>query len=97
MVERLFNSQNSSPVSYTVALASTCYTERRKTMREAWKADMAVLADRGRGGGYDRGDSFNTKIQCCGSRMFIPDPGSKFFPSRIPDSNFFHPGSRIRI
>jgi hypothetical protein len=23
--------------------------------------------------------------QCCGSRMFIPYPGSKFFPSRIPD------------
>ncbi len=23
--------------------------------------------------------------QCCGSRMFIPDPGSDFFPSRIPD------------
>jgi hypothetical protein len=24
-------------------------------------------------------------------------PGSKFFPSRIPDSNFFYPGSQIRI
>jgi hypothetical protein len=24
-------------------------------------------------------------IQCCGSGMFIPDPGSYFFPSRIPD------------
>jgi len=29
--------------------------------------------------------------------MFIPDPGSEFFPSRIPDPNFFYPGSRIRI
>jgi hypothetical protein len=32
--------------------------------------------------------------QCCGSGMFIPDPGSDFFPSRI---RIFHPGSRIRI
>jgi hypothetical protein len=32
-----------------------------------------------------------------GSGMFIPDPGSRFFPSRIPDPNRFHPGSRIRI
>jgi len=23
--------------------------------------------------------------QCCGSGMFIPDPGSGFSPSRIPD------------
>ncbi len=37
--------------------------------------------------------------QCCGSGMFIPDPGSDFFPSRIriPDPNCLHPGSRIRI
>jgi hypothetical protein len=35
--------------------------------------------------------------QCCGSGMFISDPGSDFFPSRIPDPNCFHPGSRIRI
>ncbi len=34
---------------------------------------------------------------CCGSGMFIPNTGSEFFPSRIPDPNFFHPGSRIRI
>ncbi len=33
--------------------------------------------------------------QCCGSGMFIPDPGSDFFPSRIPDPNCLHPGSRI--
>jgi hypothetical protein len=32
--------------------------------------------------------------QCCGSGMFIPDPGS---PSRILDPNFVHPGSRIRF
>jgi hypothetical protein len=25
--------------------------------------------------------------------MFIPDPGSDFFPSRIPDPNCLHPGS----
>ncbi len=31
--------------------------------------------------------------QCCGSGMFIPDPGSKFIPSRIPDPNFSLPGS----
>jgi hypothetical protein len=33
-------------------------------------------------------------------RLFsIPDPGSDFFPSRIPDPNCLHPkpGSRIRI
>jgi hypothetical protein len=29
--------------------------------------------------------------------MFIPDPGSDFFPSRIPDPNCLHPGSRILI
>jgi hypothetical protein len=29
--------------------------------------------------------------------MFISDPGSDFFPSLIPDPNFFHPGSRISI
>ncbi len=35
--------------------------------------------------------------QCCGSGMFIPDPGSNIFSSRIPDPTFFHPGSRIRF
>jgi hypothetical protein len=39
----------------------------------------------------------NPKNQYCGSGMFIPDHGSDFFPFRIPDPNFFHPGSRIRI
>jgi hypothetical protein len=29
--------------------------------------------------------------------MFIPDPGSDFFPSRIPDPNCLHLGSRILI
>ncbi len=29
--------------------------------------------------------------------MFILDPGSDFFPSRIPDPNCLHPGSRILI
>jgi hypothetical protein len=29
--------------------------------------------------------------------MFIPDPGSYFFPSRILDPNCLHPGSRILI
>ncbi len=29
--------------------------------------------------------------------MFIPDPGTDFFPSRIPDPNCLHPGSRILI
>ncbi len=31
--------------------------------------------------------SFNN-FQCCGSRMFIPDPGSEFFPSRIHVKKF---------
>ncbi len=35
--------------------------------------------------------------QCGGSGMFIPDPGSDFFPSRIPDPNCLHPGSRILV
>jgi hypothetical protein len=40
--------------------------------------------------------------QCCGSGIFIPDPGSECFPSwirmfSIPNPNFFHPVSRIRI
>ncbi len=30
-------------------------------------------------------------------RDVFPDPGSQFFPSRIPDPNFFHPGSGSRI
>ncbi len=34
-------------------------------------------------------------LQCGGSGMFIPDPGSDFFPSSIPDLNCLHPGSRI--
>ncbi len=38
-----------------------------------------------------------TKKQCCGSRMFIPDPNFSIpDPVPIPDPNFFHPGSRIR-
>jgi hypothetical protein len=36
-------------------------------------------------------------MQCGGSGMFIPDPGSDFFPSRIPDPNCLHLGSRILI
>jgi hypothetical protein len=31
------------------------------------------------------------KKQCYGSGMFIPDRGSDFFPSRIPDPNCLHP------
>ncbi len=37
--------------------------------------------------------------QCCGSGMFILDPGSGFFPSRIPDSGVKKapdPGSRVK-
>ncbi len=36
-----------------------------------------------------------TDYQCCGSRMFIPNPN--FSQAWIPDPDFFHPGSRIRI
>jgi hypothetical protein len=28
-----------------------------------------------------------TRMQCCGSGLFIPDPGSEFFPSRILDTH----------
>ncbi len=31
--------------------------------------------------------------QCCGSGMFIPDPGSNFFPSRIRTVSIPDPGS----
>jgi hypothetical protein len=56
----------------------------------------------GRGAGHHAGSSggggrrqstgsstSQTYIQCCGAGMFIPDPGSDFFSSRIPDPNFF--------
>jgi len=33
--------------------------------------------------------------QCCGSVMFIPDPGSGFFPIPDPGSRISDPGSRI--
>jgi hypothetical protein len=33
------------------------------------------------------------KIHCCGSGMFIPDPGSEFFPSRIRFFSIPDPGS----
>jgi hypothetical protein len=36
----------------------------------------------------------NVIFQCCGSGMSIPAPGSDFFPSRIPDPSYLHPGSR---
>ncbi len=42
-------------------------------------------------------NSYLSFPQCCGSGMFIPDPGSDFFPSRIPDPNCLHLGSRILI
>jgi hypothetical protein len=32
-------------------------------------------------------------LQCCGSGMFIPDPGSDFFPSRIQTFSIPDPGS----
>ncbi len=39
----------------------------------------------------------NSYTQCCGSGMFIPDPGSDFFPSRIRTVSIPDPGSRILI
>jgi hypothetical protein len=39
-----------------------------------------------------KGEPLMLDGQYCGSEMFIPDPGSEFFPTRIPD--FFHPGSQ---
>ncbi len=35
--------------------------------------------------------------QCYGSEMWIRDPRSEFFLSRIPNPNFFHSGFRFRI
>jgi hypothetical protein len=34
-----------------------------------------------------------SNIQCCGSGMFIPDPGSEFFPPRIriKEFKYFNP------
>ncbi len=43
------------------------------------------------------GKTMSVGGKCCGSGMFISDPESEFFPSRIPEPNFFHPGPRIRI
>jgi hypothetical protein len=37
------------------------------------------------------------KIDSVADPGCIPDPGSDFFPSRIPDPNCLHPGSRILI
>jgi hypothetical protein len=37
--------------------------------------------------------SNRTTDQCCGSGMFIPDPGSDFFPSRIRTVSIPDPGS----
>jgi hypothetical protein len=34
-------------------------------------------------------------IQCCGSRMFIPDPGSRILIFTHPGSRISDPGSRI--
>jgi hypothetical protein len=39
--------------------------------------------------------SFLCRYQCCGSGMFIPNPGSEFFPSRIQGQK--DSGSQIRI
>jgi hypothetical protein len=52
-------------------------------MREAWKADMAVLADRGR-----RGDMIVGILSIL--KICVADPGCF---SRIPEPKFFHPGS----
>ncbi len=89
IVERLFNAQNSSTVRYTVTWASTWHTERRKTMIETRKADMAVLADRGRRGGMIVGILY-TKISVADKGRFSRIPEPNFY---IPELNFFHPGS----
>jgi hypothetical protein len=34
--------------------------------------------------------------QCCGSGMFIPDPGYEFFPSRIRIFSISDPGSALK-
>ncbi len=58
-----------------------------------------VCGQRGKVLGHVRFLQINSKRlnQCGGSGMFIPDPGSDFFRSRIPDSNCLHPGSRILV
>jgi hypothetical protein len=37
----------------------------------------------------------NSLLQCCGSWMFIPDPGYDFFPSRIRTVSIPDPGSEL--
>ncbi len=39
----------------------------------------------------------DTIAQCCGSGMFIPEPGAEFFPSRIPDPGQKDSQIRTRI
>jgi hypothetical protein len=43
--------------------------------------------------------NFHTRKQCCGSGIFIPDPGCEVFHpgSEVfhPGSEFFHPGLRL--
>ncbi len=63
--------------------------------------DVATAASRNGFCSYKLSLNQNSKLlrtwqkHRCGSWMFIPDPRSwiRIFPSRIPDPNFFHPGS----
>ena len=48
--------------------------------------------------GGNRGTGRQAQVYYIGKALLrIPDPGSNFFPSRIPVPNCLHPGSRIRI
>jgi hypothetical protein len=42
---------------------------------------------------FFQGQSNYSFYQCCGSGMFIPDPGSEFYPSwiRIKEFKYFNP------
>ncbi len=75
--------------------------ERKKVQLWSW-GNWKCLRHCGRGRVCRRGESvlfdcgklpmmYDVRwpaIQCSGSGMFILDPGSEFFPSRIPDPNF---------
>ncbi len=61
------------------------------------KRICALVLDVFLAAGLEQENPNETRNKCCGSGMFIPDPGSDFFPSRISDPNCLHPGSRILI
>ncbi len=74
------------PKSYQAILIRVIGSLRRKQDRQRFWIWISVWLKPAR-----------IRNQCCRSGMLITDPGSNFFPSRIPDPNCLHSGSRIRI